>query len=881
MKAYFCVGTHWDREWYETYQEFRMWLVELIDDLLELMEREPKFAYFHLDGQAVVLEDYLAIRPERRERFLALLKQGRILAGPWYVLPDEWLVSGESLVRNMMTGMRVCRDLGVHPMPYAYTPDQFGHVATLPMLMNGFGLDVGIIWRGAQDENYPGQFMWVAPDGSRMITQKLMDRGSYGPFDFLARRPLREANYSDEAFAHHVEPYLNDEKKRSPAPLLLLLDAIDHQSCDIEMMRALDEVARRYTDIEFTWATLPQYADALRKYADKLPERRGELREPARDSKRGGQYLIVHTLSSRYPLKQRNDQCQALLEKWVEPYVLFQRMAGKEPIQRYVDVAWEYLIKNQPHDSICGCSIDQVHRDMQYRYDQCSEIGEGVLRRATAMIAKADDADASTRRVVVHNPLPFRRLGVFDLTIPFAADWPERYLDSLCTAERLNKFTLRTKDGHPIPFQLTRIERETTHKRVDPKGRRATHTGDIYHVAAELELPPCGYVGLEVCPTQDATRNFGTLLTGPLSATNGAISLKVHHDGTARLAHGATGRVYDGLFVYEDCGDSGDGWTRGKLINDLIARTPGTGVSVGVDEDGPLRTVFRVEREFSLPREMDRRTWSRSDDRVTLRTTDWLTVQIGSPCVHVRTRVENGVKDHRFRVLFPTGVACNHSFADTPFGMVERDILIPEETAAWHERVNPEKAFTSLFGVQDAQGGLAVLSPFGLHEYEVTQTPERSLALTLFRSTFQTVATAGEPDGELLGTLEFEYLLYPFGGAFDAARALRIVSESQTGIFAHATGQPLDDRSFLEVAPGGAVVTAIKPAASGDGAVVRLWNPTDEAKNEVIRPACRVASAHLCNLNEEIGSAILIKDNTIPVSVPPRGLASVLFTWSI
>ncbi|MFA6239670.1 MAG: glycoside hydrolase family 38 C-terminal domain-containing protein [Candidatus Hydrogenedentales bacterium] len=879
MKAFYCVGTHWDREWYETFQEFRMWLVELIDDLLDLMEREPKFAYFHLDGQSVVLEDYLAIRPEQRERLLAMLKQGRILAGPWYVLPDEWLISGESFVRNLMTGMRVCRDLGVHPMPYAYTPDQFGHVATLPMIMAGFGLDVGIVWRGAQDENYPAQFVWVGPDGSRMLTHKLMDRGSYGPFDFLARRPLKEGNYSDESFSHHVEPYLSDEKKRLSAPALLLLDAIDHQSCDTEMIRAFEEVARRNGDIDFTWGTLPQYAEELRKHVDKLPERKGELREPARDAKRVGQYLIVHTISSRYPLKQRNDQCQSLMEKWVEPYALFQAMSGHKPILRYIDVAWEYLIKNQPHDSICGCSIDQVHRDMMYRYDQCAEIGDGVLRRAVAALGEADDAEKSATHVAVHNPLPFRRLGVFDLALPFAKDWPEFYIDGLCTTERVNKFTLQTKDGHPVPFQLTRIERETIHKRINNQGRRVTHTGDIYHVAAEMELPPCGHVSIEVCPSQDATRNFGTLLTGPLSATNGAISLKVNHDGTARVAHGATGRVFDGLFVYEDCGDSGDGWTRGKLINDLITRTPGTRVTVGLQEDGPLRTVFRIEREFAVPREMERRTWSRSDDRAVLKTTDWLSVQIGSPCIHVRTRVENTVKDHRFRVLFPTGVPCNHSFADTPFGIVERDILIPEETAAWHERINPEKAFTSLFGVQDGQGGLAVLSPSGLHEYEVTQTPERSLALTLFRSTFQTVATAGEPDGELLGTLDFEYLLYPFGGTFDAARALRIVSETQAGVYAHSRKQPVEERSFLEVTPGDAVVTAIKPAANGEGAVVRLWNPSDEMKHEVIRPTCKLASAHLCNLNEEVGSAILIKDNTIPVSVPPRGLASVLFTW--
>jgi alpha-mannosidase len=147
-----------------------MWLVELIDELMDLMAKDPEYRSFHLDGQAVVLKDYLEIRPEKRDAFVRLLNEKRLVAGPWYVLPDEWLISGESYIRNIMTGMRTCRELGVEPMPFAYTPDQFGHIAALPMIMTGLGLKAGIVWRGAQNENFPGQFVWVGPDGSRMVT---------------------------------------------------------------------------------------------------------------------------------------------------------------------------------------------------------------------------------------------------------------------------------------------------------------------------------------------------------------------------------------------------------------------------------------------------------------------------------------------------------------------------------------------------------------------------------------------------------------------------------------------------------------------------------------------------------------------------------------
>lgn len=876
MKAYYCPGTHWDREWYETFQEFRMWLVELVDDLIDLMERDPEYACFHLDGQAVVLEDYLEVRPERRERLLRLLRERRILAGPWYVLPDEWLVSGESFIRNLVTGMRVCRDIGFEPMDFAYTPDQFGHIAALPMIMTGLGLRAGICWRGAQDEDYPAHFVWVGPDGSRMPTTKLIDKGSYAPF-MAVRHALKEG---DDNFGKKFEPYLKEEHDRSALPLVLMLDAIDHHAADPAMVGIMRELKRRYPDVEFVWGGLDQYGAEVIAGADKLPERSGELRQPCRSVGRWGQYLIVHTISSRYPLKNQNDRCQTLLERWVEPYALFETLSGGAPILRYLDLAWKYLLKNHPHDSICGCSIDQVHRDMMYRFDQCREIGEGALRRAFASTALSTGADEAVPNLIVHNPLPFARKGVFELDVLFRGDWQHRFVDGLTTGDMINKFKLARKDGTRLPFQFSRITPGTLAKRIGDKGRFANFCGDVYRVAVEMELPPCGFTALTVQPTDDGVRNFGTLRTGPLSASNGVVAVDLNPDGAVTLRHEASRREFAGLFLYEDCGDVGDGWTRGQMINDLVARTPGTRVTTAIEEDGPLRTVFRVEREFDLPRSADSATRRRSDDRTTLRVTDLIYIEKGADTVRVRSRIENTITDHRFRVLFPSGIAAERSFADTPFAVVERDIAIPPESATWQERVNPETAFTSFFGVQDDAGGFAVLAPFGLHEYEVTETPERSLALTLLRTFFRTVGTAGEPDGQLLGTHEFEYHLYPFAGKFDAARALRLVAEAQAGIRSHHVAELPDDQSFLRVEGDAVVVSAVKPADDGNGGVLRLWNPGDAEATARIVFAHRPAEARLCNLAEAPAETLRMdKDGALKVTVPARGLLSVRLAW--
>ena len=882
MKAYYCVGTHWDREWYEPFQEFRMWLVELIDEVMDLMEQDPEYKSFHLDGQTIMLEDYLEIRPDQKDRLLKHLKARRLFAGPWYNLPDEWLVSGESMVRNLMRGFRICREMGIPPLDFAYTPDQFGHIAALPMLMSGFGLKTGIVWRGTQDENYPAQFVWVGPDGSRMVYLKLVDKGSYAPFDFLARRPIKEAGFSDASFKEHFETYFAEEKARGAAPVVLLLDAIDHQRPDPEMPRLFRELQDRYPDVEFIWGGLEDYGHELWKHVDKFPERSGELREPARDSKRIGQYLIVHTISSRLDIKQRNDQCQALLEKWCEPYMLFAAMEGGATHRSYLDKAWEYLLRNHPHDSICGCSIDQVHRDMHYRFDQCALIGDGINRRAMAKLAAATSANDDWQHIAVHNPLPTSRKGVFDVTLYFPSNYGEKtgqiYHDGLATGERYNKFHLVDGQGNRLAYQHRFVERGIECKRLDAIGRETTVGGDLYHLAVELDVPSCGMTGFTIEGTDDATRTFGSMLTGPLSASNGLVEVSVSPCGAVSIK-GSDSPEFNDLFLYEDVSDCGDGWTRGIPLNDILFRTHGSTVTTGIEENGPVRTTFRIERTLLLPRRLDPQTKGRSKDRVAVEITDFISMEKHSPVVKVKTIINNTAGDHRLRVLFPTERNTDVSFAETPYAIVERDIPIPAESALWQERINEEKAFSSFFGIHDKEGGLAVLNPAGLHEYAVLDSTKRELAFTLLRAFRKTVSKPEERDGQLPGVYTLEYGLLPFAGTPDLVQLSQLVASMQTPIRTHAASTPVATKSFLTLQHSNAVVTAIKAAEDGAGGIIRFWNPTDEPVAEGFKLDRPIKTAAVCNLNEEWKEPVTLGEEFVPVTIPARGLCTVRFTW--
>src|SRR5580658_451638 len=158
--------THWDREWYEPFQTFRLKLVHLIDNLLVLLESDPSYERFLLDGQMAVVDDYLEIRPENEQRIRALAAAGRLSMGPWYILMDEFLVSGETIVRDLQSGVvRGAAFGGV--MEVGYLPDMFGHIAQMPQILRLAGFEHAVVWRGVPSAIDKSAFNWEAPDGSR------------------------------------------------------------------------------------------------------------------------------------------------------------------------------------------------------------------------------------------------------------------------------------------------------------------------------------------------------------------------------------------------------------------------------------------------------------------------------------------------------------------------------------------------------------------------------------------------------------------------------------------------------------------------------------------------------------------------------------------
>jgi mannosylglycerate hydrolase len=386
--------THWDREWYVPFEDFQLRLASVVDEVIDVLESDPGFPCFTLDGQAIVLEDYLDVRPDNEGRLRALLEDGRLEVGPSYVLPDELLVGAEPLVRNLLMGRAVCRRFGGEPAPVGYMPDSFGHPLQLPQILAGFGIDSFIFSRGLGDQidEIGVVFRWRSPDGSDVLAFQQLP--SYSNFNV----PGPDAQARIEYIAERFGPAL----RRARVNELLLCDGEDHRRIRRDLPALCSELERRLPGATFTIARYSDYVAAVD--SDDRPAHTGELLGSRL------QNVLRGVNSARLYLKRANERAERRLLE-VETLGALRTLHTGEPYP-VLDfrLAWRQLLKNHPHDSICGCSCDEVHRDMLVRYELLERTIGQLQRRALG--AFAVDADGTAG---VINLLPYRRRGIVEL----------------------------------------------------------------------------------------------------------------------------------------------------------------------------------------------------------------------------------------------------------------------------------------------------------------------------------------------------------------------------------------------------------------------------------------------------------------------------------
>lgn len=915
FSAHYISGTHWDREWYRPVQEYRLLLVALIDELLDIMESDAAFRYFHLDGQTCVLGDYTDVRPENRPRLQALMKSGRVLVGPWFTMPDLFCPGDEALVRNLLLGRRIASEWGVSAMPVAYTCDMFGHPSQMPQIFRGFGLRHCVLGRGTNEHTTRPFFLWEAPDGSRVFCFKLQDSQGYGAFaapratienpermaehrpdkarllEETAGDPARRAAVLEGWCKEEIARYVEHEIARADTPVLCLMDAMDHIMPATDVAKYIRMVREACPSVEVRHSTLPAFFQEAEARCEGAAVRRGELREPSK-SACGYLWLIPNCVSARVRMKQANDAAQALMEKWAEPFLAVANIEGAAIPARFLRIAWEHILLNHAHDSICGCSIDQVHRDMAYRFDQASILARQLRHKAFAALSEGA-ADLAVEKddftLTIANPAPVARREVFVFDVDLPPDYPATFQEGF-RSQPIKHFTLHDASGREVPYQrLSFLPRHLERSRVALPCFCTEGEVTRYTVAAELELPALGYASFLVRPAKTRVRAVGSLRTGPTAAATEHLAICIDEGGTLAVTDRATGETYTDLLTFEDRSEIGDGWFHGESLNDEVFLSSACPAQVSVVHDGPEIVTFRSTVYMTVPARYDWHAERPSDERVSLAITSLISLRRGARVVDVETTLDNTAEDHRLRLLLPTDATRAQTWiAHHPFDLVERPIALDAATARWQEMEIAEKPFLGLQAVGWGRRGLAFISAGGVHEGGVADDERRTMTATLVRSFRRTVGTQGEADGLERGRITWRYRLLPFAGELPRTEALRELADLQAGIMCRQTGKrasgypPMSGdgpatRGFIEQKVGALLVSAIKPAESGDGLVVRLWNPFDRPQKETLafwRPVARADLVLLCEDAAE-GPTPSVKGSEVTLEAPARGIVTV------
>lgn len=894
--VHYVLSTHWDREWYESFQHFRYRLVQLIDRVLEGFEQGRLRGPFQLDGQSIILEDYLEVRPERRTQVEEYVRDGKFLAGPWYVLPDEFLVSGESIIRNIRHGRNVARQFGAEPSSAGFICDLFGHISQLPQIFHGFGIETGFLWRGVNTKG-ARHLIWEGADGSELVCYHFNNIG-YCDFAFKVRGAHRQEEGFDAAtFRTRLHEYIQAEAAETETDAILLFDGGDHQEWDREAYDALAGELGEKDGFALHHSTLDEYQKEMLAQRNRIDMWvKGELREPGKVPHKSG-HQIHGVLSSRVWIKQQNAECQDLLCHWAEPMLaLGARVAALDPHQTYLEMAWRHLIRNHPHDSICGCSIDTVHEDMKYRFSQARQIGgrvtEEVMRKVTASVE--GDLARDDLRVTVFNPLPEPFHGTTELTLQIPAEWP--CFREFFGYEDKPAFRIRDAAGKEVPYQRVAQGLNRDWVRVFesrfPQGNKV----HVVRVSLPLEVPATGYTTLTVHqdPEGNPTRHPEDkgLRVATNTLENKHLRAAVQPNGTLDVTDKHSGNVYTGLLTFEERADIGDGWFHGLAVNDRIHLSTASRAEVSIIENGPYCAALRIRTAMSVPARFEFGRMERSEDRVELLLDSIVHLRPDTDYLEIETTVHNNAEDHRVRVLFPSEADTDTYLSDSAFDVVERPIGLRKDNHTYVElevETRPQQTWTS---VHDAHRGIAIVSQ-GLMESAVCDLEDRPVALTLLRGTRKTVHTNGEPQGLLLGANTFRYWVRPLSGPPDRSEMFRLGQRHATGL-RHQHCRWLDQREHRRD-------TALPPSAGWfrlegfvvltssrdvDGALeIRLFNP--EPTEELARlsfskalPGMKVPTkARKVNLESQpTGDPLPLKKGALSIALGPKEIVTLRFT---
>jgi len=857
------------------FELFRIRLVDLFDQVIELLETEGNgFESFHADGHVLLVDDYLEIRPEQQARLERLVAAGKLLIGPWYVLQDAFLTSGEAQVRNMLIGIGRARQLGGATM-IGYFPDTFGNISQSAQLLQGFDIRHAVFGRGINpvaennrvlnegNNGYQSEVWWSSPDGSEVLSAFLANWYHNG-FELPTDR--EEAQRRIKVMIPNVEKFAGTKQ-------LLLMNGCDHQPVQKDVGQAIERMNELLTEeYRVVHGNFPDYFARLEPEARDADLRRvaGELTGQRTE----GWGLLINTASSRLYLKQWNAKVQRELERWSEPFAVIAGQFGMPYPDRFLQYAWKQLLLNHPHDSICGCSLDEVHREMETRFEKALQVAEAWTDKALSYVARRVPVPSAEAQAAPDDIADGYAIAVFNPLERTRGFWVETNVDA---EEPLNLDRLAwfNAEGDVIPIRAQVFDLGWVHGFTLPDDKfRIPWKKRRYRVRFRAEqVPAMGYASyywlLDRGVRQEGKSGLQTVAAGSESGEwkmeNSRLRLTVREHGEISLLDKRSGKVYTDLLVLEDSGDIGNEYNYVQAEEEERPRTnAGLGLTV---EDCSVagEQRLRLRQQWQLP--LQRAGRQRSVEEME-HDFEWLLkLQDTGNSVEVELKWVNKSSDHRLRVLVPTDLAVTEVFADTPFDWTARDIQ------PWEGWLNPCRAerMQSRVGLQGATDCMMIVTD-GLPEYEVLRDGRNTLAITLLRC----IGELGDwnyfptPEAQQLGRSQS----VRFALVLDGDEKFDAFNEADSLLYpARAVAVPIREleRSeaparysmvSLDHSPSSLRLSTLKKAEDSADLVLRVVNLSERANNAeyLLNGLTGRPDVHKSRLDESVQSPALAID---------------------
>ncbi len=880
LQCHFISNTHWDREWRFSARRTQYMLGYMLDMLLDILDRYPDYRHFHLDSQTMPIQDYLEVYPEKKEKLQKYIQEGRIAVGPWFCLPDEFTVGSEALIRNLLLGHKIGKEMGGISKT-GYSPFGWGQISQLPQIYSGFGIHFASFYRGINEYKAPNsEFYWESPDGTRIYASRLAKRPRYNIW-YVVQRPV----YFNQADENNRDMLWNDNNG-----VFKLIDRdwkLDYQythpfyEYHSENVQARAEQAVREQDKDWTtqhrfWsaghdsscpdarevqlikdldAALPE-ADVFHSTLKEMeqgiidnfkpdsPVLRGEMRDPY--TKGSVSELCGWILSARTYIKQENFDTERRLINYAEPMSVFASLSGAPYPQNFIDLSYNYLLQNHGHDSIGACGRDVVYEDVMSRYRQSRELSMCVFERAFMDIAGDIDLKSFSRddvAVVLFNPAPFKRTETVNMRVEIPAEW------------KADSFEILDTDGEKVKYQVLTTNKANAQIIQNPNDTANVLHTEQYLIAAEVKnVPAMGYKTLKIRPLYNVRATTPvTLVKTTQVMENEYLKVSFNHNGTFNVVEKETGKVFNNLGYFKDSGEIGNPWQHVAPEIDETFTTLGEQATVTLLREGEFETTYKIAMRWELPEKRAFDEKSRSEHKLPVDIESLVTLRKGAKFVEIETTINNRCEDHYLQVGFPTGIKAEYADSQGQFDVVSRPIAKPDYSL-YDEPPMTEHPMNSFVSITDGTNGAALLNT-GLKAYEAADDEEGTLYLSLIRAYPLRICVTKDMQNysdwdkgsQCIGKNTFRYAFMPHQGNWEEANVWQeserfnlYLTIGQIAPTAHGKN-PLD-HSFLELKDENLNVSAIKKSEDGEGWVVRLFNPSDKAVKNAIRLNGGIAS---------------------------------------